>query len=669
MAKSSMTKAELDAYFADVLSKFKDSPIAEYFGEDVKAILESAERGSKKNLKVDEKRAIYNETVLLVNSLVAKVDGYLRELKANLQKEGASSNLQGTFYYRSTSGDAAAGDILETVDKALNTDNIEEKGKLFNKTIDLFTDYVDNSELVTSLDANDTINTERNNASLSRVYKNALEVEKMLRYRTEGSEIYKLLDTPTNETLRKDVAAPFKYYTILAGIKTGKIKKLTPAQINDLQWVYKNNPSLLPKNSPIDDKTLKESEEKQNKLFEMLRDQHDEQTIREELIKHKHAITNDHKILAACLDNTRAFKVGQNNFKRNLVRAGIALAGAGVFVGTYLFTGILEGMPDPTAEKVMNQLFTDGRIWNTLLPFMGATAADLVVNGSTVLFRNKPFIKRFNEIDRPALVKYLAKNKAKWNEKDKKQRRENRKEMIKYVNEHFDNVLGDGIDAERNLDILMRGLQEQEKVATRMEKRSTSKKKGEGVTLSNIAGKNDIEDFAKNIGLSEDNPFSQVMTKVLDRLGVKPDRSRAAAFASAPPEAEVNNSEPTSEEDLSHTDETAKPSVEEDLDKALTTIRSNINEERISLDVAIGGTLYEIEVKTTGKVKDIGLTKKSLDTALGKVRTQLSRGVNAYETSAKAPAGTIPIIKKPVGGGKVHISVKKKEPPTTPPKR
>ena len=52
---------------------------------------------------------------------------------------------------------------------------------------------------------------------------------KLVTYRNENSEIYKLLDRPTQATLRKETAAPFKYYTVLAGIKTGKIKKLTIA--------------------------------------------------------------------------------------------------------------------------------------------------------------------------------------------------------------------------------------------------------------------------------------------------------------------------------------------------------------------------------------------------------------------------------------------------------
>jgi hypothetical protein len=50
----------------------------------------------------------------------------------------------------------------------------------------------------------------------------------------------------------------------------------------------------------------------------------------------------------------------------------------------------------------------------------------------------------------------------------------------------------------------------------------------------------------------------------------------------------------------------------------------------------------------------------------------LAKKVNHYETGATAPTLTVPVIKKPVGGGKVHISVKKKGPknPTdTPPKR
>ena len=83
MAKK-MTKAELDAYFAEVLSRYNDTPIAAYFEKDITAILESAQSGAKKSLKVAEKQEVYNNLAQMVNALDNKIVGYLGELKDNL---------------------------------------------------------------------------------------------------------------------------------------------------------------------------------------------------------------------------------------------------------------------------------------------------------------------------------------------------------------------------------------------------------------------------------------------------------------------------------------------------------------------------------------------------------------------------------------------------------
>lgn len=660
MATKKMTKAELDAYFADVITRYSDSPIAEYFGKDITAILESAQNGAKKSLKVDEKRAIYNDLVQMTGALENKIDGYLGELKDNLTNDGATSTLGGTFYYRSTDGDERAREIISAVDATRGAKSFEEKAKGFEKVVNLFGDYVDNSKLVNSLDQNDGDNAKKNNASLSRIYKNAIELEKALKYRDENSEIYKLLDSPSHAPLRKETAAPFKYYTILAGIKTGKIKSLTPQHIADLQWVYQNNPGLFPKGSKITSPGLKSDQGLQKELLESLKSQHDEQTIREELMKYKSQFASNSEILAACMDNTRAFKVGQNTLSRNAKRALIALAGAGVFVTAQIFSGILPGMADPTFGKVAAQLFADGRIWNALMPVMIATGADIGVNAFASLVRNKPFNRRFNEINRPKLMEYLYKNRSKWNSQNKEERKEFRKQMVEYVNKNFDNLLGHGRNAERNLDTLMRGIAEQERIAHKREKKANSRKRGEGVELSTIAGKRDIEDFARNIGLSEDNPLSRVMSDVLSRLGVTPTR-RSAAFATAPVEPPVSTSDVSPIDNSRAHVETSTRTVEADIDEAIRFVKDNIQEELIALDMRIGEATYEIRVQKEGKKGDVKLTTSQLDRALTKIRNGLTKGVSEISTTAEATKGTIPIIKKEVGGGKVHISAKKKD--------
>ena len=111
MAKK-MTKAELDAYFAEVLSRYNDTPIAAYFEKDITAILESAQSGAKKSLKVAEKQEIYNNLAQMVSALDNKIVGYLGELKDNFTNDGATSTLGGTFYYRSNEGDAKANEII-----------------------------------------------------------------------------------------------------------------------------------------------------------------------------------------------------------------------------------------------------------------------------------------------------------------------------------------------------------------------------------------------------------------------------------------------------------------------------------------------------------------------------------------------------------------------------
>ena len=50
-------------------------------------------------------------------------------------------------------------------------------------------------------------------------------------------------------------------------------------------------------------------------------------------IKYKAQLSSNPEIMAAFMDNTRAFRVGQNTLSRNAKRAGFALGGAGVFVG------------------------------------------------------------------------------------------------------------------------------------------------------------------------------------------------------------------------------------------------------------------------------------------------------------------------------------------------
>ncbi len=662
MATKKMTKAELDAYFADVIARYSGSPIAAYFDKDITAILESAQNGAKKSLKVDEKRGIYNDLVQMTGALENKIDGYLGELKDNLTNDGATSTLGGTFYYRSTEGDEKARELIAAVDAARGASTFEDKAKGFDRVVGLFGDYVDNSKLVNSLDLNDGTNAKKNNASLSRIYKNALAIEKSLKYRDENSEIYKLLDNPKHATLRKETAAPFKYYTILAGIKTGKIKSLTPQHITDLQWVYQNNPGLFPKGSKISSPGLKGDQGLQKELLESLKTQHDEQAIREQLLKYKAQFTSDSEILAACMDNTRAFKVGQNTLPRNLKRALFALAGAGVFVGAQIFSGILPGMADPTFAKVAGQLFADGRIWNALMPVMIATGADIGVNAFASVLRNRPFNRKFNEIDRPKLMEYLYKNRAKWNTQNKEERKEFRKQMVEYVNKNFDNLLGHGRNAERNLDTLMRGIAEQEKIAHKRERKASSRNRGEGVELSSITGKRDIEDFARNIGLSEDNPLSKVMSGVLSRLGVTPSR-KAPAFATAPVENRVSGEDVTPIDNSRTTPEppSAPRSVEADIDDAIRFVKENIQEELISLDMKIGEVTYEVRIQKEGKKGDVRLTTGQLDRALARIRSGLTKGVNEISATAEATKGTIPVIKKEIGGGKVHISVKKKE--------
>ena len=656
MAKK-MTKAELDAYFAEVLSRYNDTPIAAYFEKDITAILESAQSGAKKSLKVAEKQEIYNNLAQMVSALDNKIVGYLGELKDNLTNDGATSTLGGTFYYRSNEGDAKANEIIAAVDAARSGTSFEEKANGFDRVMNLFGDYVDNSKLVDSLDQNDGTNAKKNNASLSRIYSNALEVEKTLKYRNENSEIYKLLDRPTQATLRKETAAPFKYYTVLAGIKTGKIKKLTPQHISDLQWVYQNNPGLFPKGSKITNPALKTDEGVQKELLESLKTQHDEKVIREELIKYKAQLSSNPEIMAAFMDNTRAFRVGQNTLARNAKRAGIALGGAGIFVGIQVFAGILPGMADPSFAKVAGQLIADGRIWNTLIPVMTATGADIGVNAFASMLRNRPFNKKFNEINRTKLVEYLYKNRSKWNTQDKEERKTFRKEMVEYVNKNFDNLLGYGRTAERNLDTLMRGIAEQERTAHKRERKASSRIRGEGVELSSITGKRDIEDFAKNIGLSADNPLSKVMGEALSRLGITPSR-RAPAFATAPVEDKVDTLATGTERTV---DETPVSTREQDIDEALKFVKENIQEELIALDMKIGEVTYEVRVQKEGKKGDVKLTTTQLDRALNKIRGGLTRGVSEMTATAEAHKGTIPVIKKQVGGGKVHISVKKKD--------
>ena len=234
--------------------------------------------------------------------------------------------------------------------------------------------------------------------------------------------------------------------------------------------------------------------------------------------------------------------------------------------------------------------------------------------------------------------------------------------MVEYVNKNFDNLLGHGRNAERNLDTLMRGIAEQEKIAHKRERKASSRNRGEGVELSSITGKRDIEDFARNIGLSEDNPLSKVMSGVLSRLGVTPSR-KAPAFATAPVENRVSGEDVTPIDNSRTTPEppSAPRSVEADIDDAIRFVKENIQEELISLDMKIGEVTYEVRIQKEGKKGDVKLTTGQLDRALARIRSGLTKGVNEISATAEATKGTIPVIKKEIGGGKVHISVKKKE--------
>lgn len=658
-----MTKAELDAYFAEVTAKYSSPELAVYFSEDVKAILKRAADGSVKSLKVEGKRAIYDEIAQMSSALETKIDGYLAELKSNLTSQGASSHLGGAFYYSSREeGEKKARNIIGEVDSTIATEDIVEKAKGFGKVVNMFSDYVNNSKLIGSLDEKEGENAKKNKASLSRIYKNSIKVEKILRYRDESSEIYKLLDTPDHTDLRTKTAAPFKYYTILAGIKTGKIKSLTPEHIVDLQWVYQNNKGLFPKNFDMQakGKDLKSNPQIQKELFDALQGQHDDQTIREELLKHKQNLISNHEIMAVHMDDTRAFKVGQNTLIRNLKRGAIVLGASLLFGGVQAYFGVMSGMADPTFSKVMGQMFADGKIWNTLMPAMIAAGADVGVNGFAALFRNKPFNARFNEVNRPELIKYLYANRSKWNVKDKAERKEFRKALIAEVNARFNNVLGYGRVAERNLDTLMRGIAEQERQATRRERRANSRRRGEGVELIDIQGKRNIESYARNIGLSADNPLTKVMGSALERLGITLPK-RSAAFADKPAPVSVDE-QPAPTPVVEKPKPAATTGIEADLDEAILAIKNNIQEEVIAFDTRIGDIDYEIRIERVGAKGKVKLAKSELDGILSNVRTKLAGKALEYTTSgtgkidSKGPKSKI----LPKKSGTVRVTIKKK---------
>ncbi len=660
MAKK-LTKAQLDAYFNQIIADYSESPAAKYFGDDIADIIARAQSGLKGSLKAGEKQEIYNELILKVDGLNNKIDGCLEELKDNLSRKGASSPLGGTFYYRSTEGDDKADVLVAVADEAIGAKTFGEKAKGFDKVAGLFSEYVDNSTLVSSLDSTDHDNAKKNNVSLAKVYTNAVNLEKYLHLREENSEIYKLLDNPSHAKLRRDTAAPFKYYSLLAGIKTGKIKQLTTQQISDLQWVYQNNPALFPKDSLITNKAIKTDPELQKKLLESLKNQHDEKTIREELIKYKKNLAEDPDILAASLDNTKAFAVGVNtagrNARRGLIAGAIALAIVGVHVGV----NVLDGMADPTVGKVLEQLVANGRIWNTLLPVLGGTGTVVGINAARALGANKTFMNKYNETNRVKLMKYLTANREKWNDKTK------RAEMIAYVNREHENLLGDHPKmAERLLDILMRGIDEQTSIASSRDRKA---KRGEGVETTSITGKRDIQDFARNIGLSKDNPLSHIMSGVLSRIGVELPKKRVA-FATRSETAGSTPVTPVEEERRDVVvEEPVTPvaeetrTVEDEIDNAISVVKSHINADAVTLDVKIGEIEYELSIERTGP-KGGKLNTGDLDKALGKVQSYLREGVKSFTVTAESDPSKIPVVKHIKKPASVSIKMKKKDPNT-----
>lgn len=86
-------------FFQNIVKDYENTPIAEYFKNDVEEILKSAKNGLTLTDEA-ELNNVYNATMTLVEGLNKKINACLNEIVLNFKGKGGNSNLKGTFYHR-----------------------------------------------------------------------------------------------------------------------------------------------------------------------------------------------------------------------------------------------------------------------------------------------------------------------------------------------------------------------------------------------------------------------------------------------------------------------------------------------------------------------------------------------------------------------------------------
>jgi len=670
-----MTKDEYISYFKSIIADYSDSSLSTYFPEDIKQIQELAESGGKaKNNK--DREEIYIKLQGLTQTFNNKIDASLAQVVENFRGQGATSNLGGAFYFLSAKqggGSELEDKIVAHANKGQQAKTFKEKSENFVSAMETFAEYVNKSDLATLINEADKQNVDASKLSLKHVYSNSLRVEKTLGYRTNQHVRDAFDKNPTNS---HKSAMPFKYYTTLAGIKLGKIDKVTPQLIDDFRWFKKGAPHLLPKGLDPEDPALANDLEAQKKFLETLSNQYSEDALKAKLMESRTNFLNDEVVRIANIETTGAFKRGRMTVGSWAAMTGFFVGGiyaisAAVFGLSGLGNGLETNFLLAAAQNLANPL---NLAVYSLLP----TGPNL---GMGLSSRNKAraFKEKYNTLSLEDKKQLFNDIKQVMEIKDKTQR----KQKLEALNKKYDGVLGDKKrDMEANFNILARSMLAFESQLNRKVIKPLNRKAGqENKTEITIRNKGNILNFAKRIGISIDSPFYEVIENMVSKVkGYERGQVSQLAYKTV---TFKKGSEVTDKTSIQTQPEQPAPVVvkqvdtsativsetEVSLNKAIDTVKEKIVDSMVkSKTISLDELGYEIEIVKTGITSRI----KNLDSQLSKLLPRIRSAINDGEEEEfiiqnekekrKFSIGKIQVGKNiQAGADTVVVNVKKKK--------
>ena len=476
-------------------------------------------------------------------------------------------------------------------------------------------------------------------------------------------------------------AMPFRYYTILAGIRLGKIK-ITAQIVDDLKWIKKGNPGLLPKGFDPEDPKLLTDPSVQQAALQTLSNQYSEAELKGKLIQARTNFLSDDVVKIANTERTAAFHLGRNTIPKMLAMGGITTAIAIAFGATMLLTTGMQGLENGFFEQLLQIMSNPvNAIGYAIPPLIG----DIIV-GSVSDARHKAFIRKYealNTQEKAKLYKEIEQVMQLENSKDKEA-------AIERLNTKYKGIFGDKKDQimanysmlERSIGAYHRGLQR------RIEKPLARKAGKEVKSDIQIRNSGDIMNFIRSLGISNDSPFYSIVENVVSKVnGYTKGTPKALAYQTVVYEEAprvvvadhetnvdvVENDNPIVD-DVVDNSSTVVSSADLELTRSIKAVREKIESEYVkSKTIVLDQLGYEIQITKTGVTELISGLDDKLKTVLSHIESTIREGEEEefiiQNTKSKKPIklGKIELGKKvSAGDDTITIKVVKKKPTNGP---